>query len=256
MFPCVAVLIGGQLEPRMYNFRGSSVRVGAAVLLVLGVGVGLLASPAHAKAKPVKKKAAAPVSSGPVTVTMALDVRVVSDGLVDTFKLAGDYRIDSIPKSVQRAITWAPTSALATATHTTDDTCFHTESSGTGKPAVGPNDGVAFLQTNSGRKYMYAWYGSVPGTYTVSTVKNCVQRIFAGDPTSFVMPVFDDFPGCAPADAQHGLRMYQSPVSATEFSLDCSTAYPRIGGTTAQATVKIVATVKGSPKFWPVSDAG
>ena len=101
VFPCVAVLIGGQLETRMYNFRGSSVRVGAAVLLVLGVGVGvgLLASPAHAKAKPVKKKAAAPVSSGPVTVTMALDVRVVSDGLVDTFKLAGDYRIDSIPKS-------------------------------------------------------------------------------------------------------------------------------------------------------------
>ena len=240
----------------MHIFRSSSVRVGAAVLLLLGGSVGLLAAPVQAKAKTVTKKVPAPVSSGPVTVTMAVDVKVVSEGLVDTFMLAGDYRIDSFPKSFQRAITWAPTSALATATHTTDDTCFHTESSGNGKPAVGPNDGVAFLQTNSGRKYMYAWYGSVPGAYTVSTAKNCVQRIFAGDATSFVMPVFDDFPGCAPSDAQHGLRLYQSPVGASTFSLECSTAYPRIGGATAQATVKIVATVKGSPKFWPVSDAG
>ena len=237
--------------------RTRRMRIGGT--LVLAVATSAFASgPALAAAKKAAK-------STPVTVTMDVDVRValnVAGGSqVDTFKLAGDYRVPSFPVNAARTVAWVPAGAVGSATHMTDDSCFHTESSGSGTPVIGPNDGVQFYQeSGTGRKWMFVWLGSVAGAYTVSTVKDCVQRIPVGQPTSFAMPLNENaFPGCATKLEYKGIRVYQSPKNPSTYSLNCSVEVPDPSNPSAppaQVAIKVVATIKGTPKFQPSSRGG
>ena len=246
--------------------------LGAGFLLVLLAGTVAPTGPsalAARKAKPKGTPNKAGAASGPVTITMDVDVKVVytddpSSSQVDTFKLSGEYRVASFPKALSRAVPWTTTNATATATHTTDDPCFHTESSGSGLPVLGPNDGVQFYQqATTGKKHMFVWLGSINGAYSVSTTqKNCVQRINVGDPTSFGLPLNENnFTYCPPQGKKDNsgasLRLYQSANNPNVYSLECTGTTVADGiNRPSTATIKIVATVKGTPKFHPAGTGG
>ncbi len=260
-------------DPRIYRStrwpRRGVISLGAGFLVMfLTVNAAFLAPVALAakKAKPNKTKI---VSSGPVTIRMDVDVKVVyadepTSSQVDTFKLAGEYRVASFPQALSRAVPWTNVSAVATATHTTDDKCGRTESSGTGPAVLGPNDGVQFFRQNTtGKKHMFVWLGSIKGAYTVSTTtKDCVQRINVGDPTSFVLPLDDNSFAYCPIqgkkdDSGGALRLYQSANNSNVYSLECTGTVVADGtNRPSQATIKIVATLVGTPKFHSAGTGG
>ena len=232
----------------------------AIVTVTVAATAILLSDPAHA----VKRKAAPKAASGPVTIRMDVDLKGVRNESgstqTDTFRVVGDYRVASFPTYAGRSVPWVATTAVATATHLTDEPCFHTESSGTGVPSLGPNDGVQFYQVSgTGKKYMFAWLGSIAGVYTASTARSdCVQRIPVGQPTSFTQSFFNenDFPGCDPAVRFPGLRLNQSTKNPNVYLLECSADVPNAGGSPTHVTVRMVATVTGTPKFQNASQGG